>query len=292
MEQYSNQQPQANQKTNNSGINSNKIFSESLTKNILEELKERQIREESIPTNQKAISEIVKQTIDQVLNLHSVTSSLNEVVNLDNDRIKTPFILASNTNDISNTEYEKRIIEIADKDYPFMLPNETLEWSQITSSQLFRKTQNDFFYYTSGFRVNLPSDEYLFIHNLKQLISRIKSGYIVVDKISNTNVYNAVCETIKSNSNSSIKFLITKNDKVEEIQNNFRTLFKRFQNDYISKENLENLSYHFFVGDKKRYRLEYESELRKAKVDFNNPSWSIFLDFCKIFILERSTPIL
>jgi hypothetical protein len=163
--------------------------------------------------------------------------------------------------------YDKACEIASDTEAKYMIPNENEIRSQITSSHLFRKTQNELLIYTEGFRKNIFNDQFGFKKYLEECLKYCENVQIIVDNFYNTNI-TSVVRNYQRAFPERVKVFKANKDTKKELQ---KVLYSIQSEEKIQKFKKDNPIYHFVISDAKRYRLEYDADEKPAKVYFNDP---------------------
>lgn len=179
-------------------------------------------------------------------------------------------------------DYKNFVKKSADDLNDVLVANGESIHSQITSANIFRTTKNKLEIYTTGFRENINEgiDEYEFFKYLQIALKNLPLVKVLVDTNCDTNVVTLIEAEQKLRPNN-IFIHQTKRDIRDEINNKFVN-FKKVHN-------LTTNDFHFQIGDDSKLRLEYDSENKKALVNFNNPEFAKILSniFNKAFDKSR-----
>jgi hypothetical protein len=142
--------------------------------------------------------------------------------------------------------------------------------SQITSANIFRTTKNKLEIYTTGFRddINEGIDKYEFFKYLQFALKNLPEIKVLVDRNCDTNVIKLIEAEQKLRPDNIIIHQTTK-----EVRDEINSKFINFKKIH----NLTTNDFHFQIGDNSKLRLEYDSENKKALVNFNNPEFAQIL---------------
>jgi hypothetical protein len=193
----------------------------------------------------------------------------------------------------STTNYKKEGIDdkyvayvraCANLKSPVLIKNNSNFHSQITTANILRTAQKSVAFYTTGFRESIDNDTYGFLAELEGACKRGIEVRILVDEKKDSGVFNKVEEFSRKYPN--VKLRLTNDEVKLEIKEN-HTL-----NGFAKKFKIADPVFHFQIGDKVSYRLEYNNTLKSAIVCFNSPldAPSLFAIFDEAF--DKSTIIL
>lgn len=148
------------------------------------------------------------------------------------------------------------------------IKNDDFNCSQITSANIFRTSNSEIQIYTTGFRENLQQDRFSFKKELFECLNRVSKAEIILDKKTDTDVIRGVIEIASQKNNVSVYIV----DNFQEGQKSIKELLKNFIPTILEEIEYNGVApFHFIVGDKEKYRLEYDNTDKKALVNFNDP---------------------
>lgn len=197
----------------------------------------------------------------------------------DNKKMST---IDSRHSNYSDEEFYLDVKSLANKPEDFLFTNDDKIRSQITSSEIFRTTKKELFLYSYGFRDNIDPnvDKYKFYENLHQALNRLKSVKILIDEKCKTNVFELVSSMAQSNSN--VELRIT----TKEVKERIAEIFKEYKSALPLGD---DPVFHFTIGDKDKYRIEYDKDSKKAFINFKDNDTVLQLRYIFQSVFDNST---